>query len=306
MRTDHIARSNHAPIFLTKKGDVSGWVPKPPGPKRSVLSQVHQAISRLIEQVKAEPSRLHRVNQTLAAANERLRAQLKFGPPDSDQEVLPDLDTPHVPELKSRRAEYVRLVEQRNELQVHNFVLSQMVVAHAKLESILVALSNPGSDPNAIQSEANEFSTLLYELNGARSHDTHKVAGVYSDRLHAHLSRMDSGELTKLMTGARVYLNGKHGDVTDRAVVQNILFCARAQRLWITEGKKNMQTFNDAQLTSMSKSSDPSVRPSHLYVRECDGTASDCGHKLQVGRRPAGRVDSQRGAKRVKRGHFGT
>ncbi|QHE86072.1 hypothetical protein [Hydrogenophaga sp. BPS33] len=230
----HLGREAFAEI--DKHGTTAVFVREVPHPRRSGFAAVREAISnlkaRVIYRMNAEQARrklddaaLLASSRALSAANEALRQQLHINDADASQRPPkrhPD-GTPIVLTPK----------EENKELQATNFVLRQMVQADGQLvDALNIAVHDRDTNGAALAERVDALYETLKLLDADRKIEA-QIAGLYLRRVQGYVSskKMDVQKLGYLVAAADVCRGGNELNEGGKAVLDNIVFCARAELL---------------------------------------------------------------------------
>lgn len=236
------------------QGSAKVWVPKPPTPRRSVFSEVRQALSRAVTHAPLdaalladEVTRLEASIKDLHESNETLRQQLHIPPPTKKN--------PRASEFFDLRLKIDGLKTAYKQLQASNFVLGEVASADTQLTRVLDALK--GGRPHEIATEATVFFRQLEDLDAHRRGDKpeHTTAALFGQRVQVRMKGASVVQAAALQRSARAFLNQVDPpSKAERAVVESILLGVLARPLPSETSKKALQTLDSRRLSAISVS----------------------------------------------------
>lgn len=234
-------------------------VPKAPTPRRSVFSEVHQAVSRAVSHLKSNSARLagelaraEKSNHRLRQENEALRRQLHIPQPKTKT------TDPRASEFFDMNLKLHELQEERKTLEARQFVLGEIPSADAQLARVIDAVKN--GNYAKIAGEAHAFFHQLLQLNARRRDQPdpeHTTAALFGARIQARLKRISVVQTAALQRSAIAFLNKKDPpSKAEQAVVESILFgvLARALPSIKRKSKQDLEMLDDSQLREVSTS----------------------------------------------------
>lgn len=235
------------------QGSAKVWVPKPPTPRRSVFSEVRQALSRAVTHAPLDAAlladevmRLEASIKDLRESNAALRQQLHIPPPKKN---------PRASEFFDLRLKIDGLKKEHKKLQASNFVLGEVASADAQLTRVLDALN--GGRPHEIANEAIVFFRQLEDLDAHRRGDKpeHTTAALFGQRVQVRMKGVSVVQAAALQRSARVFLNQVDpSSMDERAVVESILLGVLAWPVPSETSKKALQTLDSRRLSAISVS----------------------------------------------------